>query len=186
MIPILSVVGRDIYSEIRAWHRSLNGDQLCQALLFYGNRPCWETYHTERWVWMIGAGSNIQSTINAMGSVYTMATKKQLTAPQKPGSFAFVNITLSDDDLSELDRLISKGELTLETAMLSLCGHGKVSMAFANGSWVVTLLHQEGETTRGMSAFSGDVIDAWLCLAYKVHLNPNWFGADIEKKARRG
>jgi len=135
---------------------------------------------------MIGAKSNIQSTVNAMDRIYKMATKKQLSAPQKAGSFAFVNITLSDDDLVELDRLISKAELTLETAMLSLCGHGKVSMAFANGSWVVTLLHQEGDVTRGISAFSGDVIDAWLCLAYKVHLNPNWFGADTSTKARRG
>lgn len=135
---------------------------------------------------MLGAKANTLSTINAMDRIFTMATKKQLSAPPKAGSFAFVNITLPDDDLVELDRLISKAELTLETAMLSLCGHGKVSMAFANGSWVVTLLHQEGDTTRGISAFSGDVIDAWLCLAYKVHLNPNWFAADTEKKARRG
>lgn len=103
-----------------------------------------------------------------------MARRPAKKAPKEAVEFefiGFVNITLTDNELAEVDRSLSEQETdTFPPDIEALLELGKVSLNYVKGSVNVALTVMEGVAMGyAVSAWGEDVKEATHILRYKVH-----------------
>lgn len=118
-----------------------------------------------------------------------MANKKTTERPTETTKAVwggYKNLTLTDKQLADFDKMVLTGTYAPLDCLSHLLGVGKVSLSYANGSFSCTVTAVYDGKSWALSAFSDSSPEAIQMLDYKIFIYPNWLEDDSVSKRSRG